>query len=55
MQKEDLLHFIQCKSQECFQHLDEPDQKEAFLYWMTMELICSKDAVSVVLYVVIFF
>ncbi|XP_053491622.1 uncharacterized protein LOC128614256 [Ictalurus furcatus] len=43
MQMEDLIHFIQRKSQECLQHVDKPEQKEAYFFWSIMELLCSKN------------
>ncbi|XP_060760016.1 uncharacterized protein LOC132870393 isoform X2 [Neoarius graeffei] len=43
IQKEDLVAFIQKKSQECLLHVDEPWQKEAYIFWMIMELFCKKD------------
>lgn len=46
---EDLVYFIQRKSQECLQHVDEPDQKEAYFFWGIMELLCNKNGVSVLI------
>lgn len=53
MQKEDLVAFIQEKSQECLLRVDEPGQKEAYFFWMIMEVFCKKNGVSVVVHYVI--
>ncbi|KAK3506311.1 hypothetical protein QTP70_016497 [Hemibagrus guttatus] len=43
IQMDDVLRFIQRKSQECLQQVGQPDQKEAYLFWKIMELRCSKN------------
>ncbi|KAK3543311.1 hypothetical protein QTP70_014029 [Hemibagrus guttatus] len=42
MQMEDLVDFILRKSQECLQHVEQPEQKESYLFWKIMELLCKK-------------
>ncbi|XP_047666559.1 fibroblast growth factor receptor-like isoform X1 [Tachysurus fulvidraco] len=42
-QKEDVMRFIQRKSQECLQHVEEPNQKEAYFFWKLMELRCNQN------------
>ncbi|XP_047666105.1 serine/threonine-protein kinase pim-1-like isoform X2 [Tachysurus fulvidraco] len=42
-QKEDVMHFIQRKSQECLQHVEEPNQKEAYFFWKLRELRCNQN------------
>lgn len=44
MHKEDLIQFIQWKSQECLLHVDEP---ESYIFWNIMELFCKQNGVSV--------
>lgn len=48
MEKDDLMAFIQKKSQEILLRVDEPQQIEAYFFWQLMELFCSCDRVSVV-------
>ncbi|KAF5907246.1 NAD kinase isoform X1, partial [Clarias magur] len=43
MQIEELISFIQIKTQECLQHADKPDQKETYYFWKIMELLCCKN------------
>ncbi|KAK2849816.1 hypothetical protein Q7C36_008599 [Tachysurus vachellii] len=43
MQTDDVVDFIQRKSQECLQHVEEPEQKEAYFFWKIMELLCNKN------------
>ncbi|XP_058241458.1 uncharacterized protein LOC131350349 [Hemibagrus wyckioides] len=43
IQMEDVMRFIQRKSQECLQKVEEPDQKETYFFWKVMELRCSKN------------
>ncbi|XP_058253390.1 uncharacterized protein LOC131357976 [Hemibagrus wyckioides] len=43
IQMEDVMRFIQKKSQECLQKVEEPDQKETYFFWKVMELRCSKN------------
>ncbi|KAK3562168.1 hypothetical protein QTP86_030172 [Hemibagrus guttatus] len=45
--RKDVLRFIQKKSQECLQHVEDPEQREAYFFWKIMELYCSKNGVSV--------
>ncbi|KAK3521034.1 hypothetical protein QTP86_007663 [Hemibagrus guttatus] len=46
IQMDDVLRFIQRKSQECLQQVGQPDQKEAYLFWKIMELRCSKNGLG---------
>lgn len=48
MQMEDLVDFILRKSQECLEHVEQPEQKESYFFWKIMELLCKKKGVSVV-------
>ncbi|XP_053483389.1 uncharacterized protein LOC128609072 isoform X2 [Ictalurus furcatus] len=48
MQIDDLVYFIQRKSQECVQHVDEPEQKEAYFFWQIMELLCIRNGLGMV-------
>ncbi|XP_053467715.1 aurora kinase A-like [Ictalurus furcatus] len=43
MEKDDLMAFIQKKSQEILLRVDEPQQMEAYFFWQLMELFCSCD------------
>ncbi|KAG7328983.1 hypothetical protein KOW79_007157 [Hemibagrus wyckioides] len=46
IQMEDVMRFIQRKSQECLQKVEEPDQKETYFFWKMMELRFSKNGLS---------
>ncbi|GAA6066852.1 serine/threonine-protein kinase PSK2 [Tachysurus ichikawai] len=41
--KEDLIQFIQRKSEKCLLHADEPEQRESYIFWKIMELSCNRD------------
>ncbi|XP_017334847.1 uncharacterized protein LOC108271650 [Ictalurus punctatus] len=43
MHKDDLIQFIQRKSQECLLHVDEPNQRESYFFWNIMDLFCKHD------------
>ncbi|KAF4071660.1 hypothetical protein AMELA_G00275890 [Ameiurus melas] len=43
MRKENLIRYIQTKIQECFQHIHERDQVEAYFFWQIMELFCNRN------------
>lgn len=48
MPKENLMALIQMKSQEILQHVEEPEQKEAYFFWEIMELLYVHDEIRVV-------
>ncbi|KAK3505887.1 hypothetical protein QTP70_019274, partial [Hemibagrus guttatus] len=43
MHKEDLIQFIQRKSEECLLHADKPEQRESYFFWKIMELFCDQN------------
>ncbi|XP_058262307.1 uncharacterized protein LOC131363608 [Hemibagrus wyckioides] len=43
IQKDDLIRFIQGKSQECFQQLNDPDQQTFYFFWLIMELFYKRN------------
>ncbi|XP_058262308.1 uncharacterized protein LOC131363609 [Hemibagrus wyckioides] len=43
IQKDDLIRFIQGKSQECFQQLNDPDQQKLYFFWLIMELFYKRN------------
>lgn len=42
-EKEDVLAFILMKSEEALLHVEQPEQKEAYIFWQIMELFCKRD------------
>ncbi|XP_053489795.1 uncharacterized protein LOC128613188 isoform X3 [Ictalurus furcatus] len=43
MQKEELMRFIRDKCQECFMHLDQPEQQKSYFFWSIMEYVCNRN------------
>ncbi|KAK3520158.1 hypothetical protein QTP70_017444 [Hemibagrus guttatus] len=43
MHKEDLIQFIQRKSEECLLHADKPEQRESYFFWKIRELFCDQN------------
>ncbi|KAF4075776.1 hypothetical protein AMELA_G00222650 [Ameiurus melas] len=43
MKKDNLMAFIQKKSEEILLRVDEPEQMEAYIFWQIMKLLCSCD------------
>ncbi|KAF4075780.1 hypothetical protein AMELA_G00222720 [Ameiurus melas] len=46
MKKDNLMAFIQKKSEEILLRVDEPEQMEAYIFWQIMKLLCSCDGIN---------